>query len=130
MLGARTPHAVPRRQIKSHPLVAHGILPSLPSPSRPTSSPPVSLNLRLSTTMRFIFSLLAVFALLLAFVAAHPSAAETQSPPRRLAASLFRPSMWTWPQALSLPLVQSTDSNAASEHVRRHGPRRRGAAHP
>nr|GAT47300.1 predicted protein [Mycena chlorophos] len=40
MLGARTPHAVPRRQIKSHPLVVHGILPS------PVPVPPYFLSVR------------------------------------------------------------------------------------
>ncbi|KAJ7048775.1 hypothetical protein C8F01DRAFT_1167778 [Mycena amicta] len=77
--------------------------------------------------MRFSFALIALFALpALATATENPSSNHEYGPARSFAAALLRP--WTWPLHLGGPAVP--EPNAVSEHVRRHGPRRRGAAHP
>ncbi|KAJ7096872.1 hypothetical protein C8R44DRAFT_812375 [Mycena epipterygia] len=71
--------------------------------------------------MRFFFSLIALFALLLTLATATPTNDDDEQ--ARVTMSLFRP--WTW----TLPLPTIPEVDAASQRVRRHGPRRR-AMHP
>ncbi|KAJ6545152.1 hypothetical protein B0H19DRAFT_1167054 [Mycena capillaripes] len=73
--------------------------------------------------MRFLFSIIALFALLFTLVTATSSTEDDTHHDARFTMSLFRP--WTW----SLPLPALAQSDATSQHVRRHGPRRR-AMHP
>ncbi|KAJ7104890.1 hypothetical protein C8R44DRAFT_332709 [Mycena epipterygia] len=72
--------------------------------------------------MRFFFSLIALFALLFTLATA-TSTTHDDDKQARGTMSFFRP--WTW----TLPLPVMAEPNAATQHVRRHGPRRR-AMHP
>ncbi|KAJ7664867.1 hypothetical protein B0H17DRAFT_1091416 [Mycena rosella] len=72
--------------------------------------------------MRLFISLIAIFALLFTLAAATTPDDDEHD---RVTISLFRP--WTW--SLPLPLPAMAEADAASLHVRRHGPRRR-AMHP
>ncbi|KAF8188849.1 NADP-dependent oxidoreductase domain-containing protein [Mycena galopus ATCC 62051] len=77
--------------------------------------------------MRFFFSLIALFALLLTLAAATPMNDPDPQAGVIFMNSLFRP--WTW--SLSLPALTppTFESDATAQHVRRHGPRR-SAMHP
>ncbi|KAJ6623700.1 hypothetical protein B0H10DRAFT_2009226 [Mycena sp. CBHHK59/15] len=76
--------------------------------------------------MRFALFFIPLFTLLVTLAAATSIHDETKS---NVAASIFRP--WTWP--LGLPALSpglETSISESAMHVRRHGPRRRSAAHP
>ncbi|KAJ6470909.1 hypothetical protein C8R45DRAFT_1014880 [Mycena sanguinolenta] len=75
--------------------------------------------------MRFqLFSLIALFALLLTLASATPATENARQSAGITMSNLFRP--WTW----TLPNLTPRELDATAQHVRRHGPHRRAVWHP